>query len=214
MVDILRPHTRLAPFFEKKSWTLAIVLRTTQWPSLWWFLDYYSREKWSQGFHDAHSFQRGLSGLFLYPTMVRNSLTLIIPFPTGSGVIKRASKWTNTAERSCAEKNRVNSANEWAKRQASDPVKRNDLKGPKFSIRYWRISVTVGSGIAGFNCSIFQSRKFALYLSKFILEWISPTRRYGKWTNRDRQKDRQLHRQIDRQIHKQRMENRYFSRTM
>ena len=25
------------------------------------------------------------------------------------------------------------------------------MKGPKFSIRYWRISVTLGSGIAGFN---------------------------------------------------------------
>ena len=30
--------------------------------------------------------------------------------------------------------------------------KRNDLKGPKLSIRFWRISVTFGSGIAGFNC--------------------------------------------------------------
>ena len=32
-------------------------------------------------------------------------------------------------------------------------IKRNDLKGPKLSIRYWRISVTLGSGIAGFNCT-------------------------------------------------------------
>ena len=32
-------------------------------------------------------------------------------------------------------------------------LKRNNLKGPKFSIRYWRISVTLGSGIAGFNCT-------------------------------------------------------------
>ena len=31
-------------------------------------------------------------------------------------------------------------------------VKRNDWKGPKFSIHYWRISVTLGSGIEGFNC--------------------------------------------------------------
>ena len=31
-------------------------------------------------------------------------------------------------------------------------IKRNDLKGPRFSIRYSRISVTLGSGIAGFNC--------------------------------------------------------------
>ena len=29
---------------------------------------------------------------------------------------------------------------------------RNDLKGPRFSILYWRISVSLGSGIAGFNC--------------------------------------------------------------
>ena len=32
-------------------------------------------------------------------------------------------------------------------------IKRNVLNGPKFSIRYWRISVTLGSGIAGFNCT-------------------------------------------------------------
>ena len=31
-------------------------------------------------------------------------------------------------------------------------IKRNDLKGPQLSIRYWRISITLGSGIAGFNC--------------------------------------------------------------
>ena len=29
---------------------------------------------------------------------------------------------------------------------------RNDLKGPQFSICYLRIFVTLGSGIAGFNC--------------------------------------------------------------
>ena len=33
-------------------------------------------------------------------------------------------------------------------------IKRNDLKGPRFSIRYWRIFVTLGSGIAGFNCTL------------------------------------------------------------
>ena len=32
-------------------------------------------------------------------------------------------------------------------------VKRNDSKEPKFSIYYWRISVTLGSGIAGLNCT-------------------------------------------------------------
>ena len=32
-------------------------------------------------------------------------------------------------------------------------MKKNNLKGPKFSIRYWRISVTLRSGIAGFYCS-------------------------------------------------------------
>ena len=26
------------------------------------------------------------------------------------------------------------------------------MKGPKVSICYWRISVTLGSGVAGFNC--------------------------------------------------------------
>ena len=31
-------------------------------------------------------------------------------------------------------------------------IKRNDLKGPRFNIRYWRISVTLRSGIAGFKC--------------------------------------------------------------
>ena len=31
--------------------------------------------------------------------------------------------------------------------------KRNNLKGPNSSILYWRISVTLGSGRAGFNCS-------------------------------------------------------------
>ena len=29
------------------------------------------------------------------------------------------------------------------------------LKGPRFSVCYWRISVTHGSGVAGFNCSSF-----------------------------------------------------------
>ena len=32
-------------------------------------------------------------------------------------------------------------------------IKRNDFKEPRFSICYWRISVTLGSGIAGFNCT-------------------------------------------------------------
>ena len=31
-------------------------------------------------------------------------------------------------------------------------MKRNEQKEPKLSICYWRISVTLGSGIAGFNC--------------------------------------------------------------
>ena len=31
------------------------------------------------------------------------------------------------------------------------------MKGPYFSIHYWRISVTLGSGIAGFNCTIQNS---------------------------------------------------------
>ena len=36
-------------------------------------------------------------------------------------------------------------------------MKRNVFKGPRFSIRYWRISVTLGSGIAGFNCIHFST---------------------------------------------------------
>ena len=32
-------------------------------------------------------------------------------------------------------------------------MKKNDLKGPRFSIRHWRISFILGSGIAGFNCT-------------------------------------------------------------
>ena len=32
-------------------------------------------------------------------------------------------------------------------------LKKSDLKGLKFSICYWRISVTLGSGLAGFNCN-------------------------------------------------------------
>ena len=35
-------------------------------------------------------------------------------------------------------------------------MKKNDWKGPKFGIRYWRISVTFESGIAGFNCNTIE----------------------------------------------------------
>ena len=43
-------------------------------------------------------------------------------------------------------------------------IKRNDWKGLEFSICYWRISVTLGSGIAGFNC-IFNN--FKIFFLKF-----------------------------------------------
>ena len=33
-------------------------------------------------------------------------------------------------------------------------TRENDLRGPQFSIRYWQISITLGSGIAGFHCML------------------------------------------------------------
>ena len=55
--------------------------------------------------------------------------------------------------------------------QATDPqsdllsrvhATKNDLKAPQLSIRYWRISVTFGSGITGFNCMFERAGRFTL----------------------------------------------------
>ena len=48
-------------------------------------------------------------------------------------------------------------------------LKKNCLKGPRLGIRYWRISVTLGSGIARFNCtySIWNILHWLLVLEKY-----------------------------------------------
>ena len=72
-------------------------------------------------------------------------------------------------------------------RQTDQPcmqLNTNDLKGRNQSFRYWRISVTAGSGIAGFNYTSFSYKSLSFPLWRLLRSEKPPWQPYQlslKW---------------------------------